>query len=182
MLYASEAPIVVGAWVVTPDPTAAGGASLRNPNVNAAKITTASASPANYFEMTFNVEAGRPYRLWMRGKADSNYWANDSVFAQFSGAVDQNGVSIYGIGTTAAAELNLEDASGAGVSGWGWQDNGYGAGVLGPVIYFATSGIHKIRIQQREDGLSIDQIVLSPSSFLSAAPGALKNDVTILKK
>ena len=141
MLYASEAPIVVGAWVVTPDPTAAGGASLRNPNVNAAKITTASASPANYFEMTFNVEAGRPYRLWMRGKADSNYWANDSVFAQFSGAVDQNGVSIYGIGTTAAAELNLEDASGAGVSGWGWQDNGYGAGVLGPVIYFATSGI-----------------------------------------
>ena len=94
----------------------------------------------------------------------------------------ENGISIYRIGTTAAAELNLEEASGAGVSGWGWQDNGYGAGVLGPVIYFATSGIHTIRIQQREDGLSIDQIVLSPSSFLSAAPGALKNDVTILKK
>ena len=167
---------------MTPDPTAAGGASLRNPNVNAAKITTASPSPANYFEMTFNVEAGRPYRLWMRGKADSNYWANDSVFAQFSGAVDQNGVSIYGIGTTAAAELNLEDASGAGVSGWGWQDNGYGAGVLGPVIYFATSGLHTIRIQQREDGL-VDRSDRAVSILVpDAAPGSLKNDVTILKQ
>ncbi len=55
-------------------------------------------------------------------------------------------------------------------------------GVLGPVIYFATSGPQTIRIQQREDGLSIDQIVLSPSLFLDAAPGSLHNDVTILSK
>jgi len=34
----------------------------------------------------------------------------------------------------------------------------------------------------REDGLSIDQIVLSPSTYLNAAPGALKNDNTILPK
>ena len=182
VLYASEAPIVVGAWVVTADPTAAGGARLRNPNANAAKITPASVSPANYFEMTFNAEAGRPYRLWMRGKADSNNWANDSVFAQFSGAVDQNGVPIYQIGTNAAAELNLEDGANVGVSEWGWQDNGYGPGVMGPVIYFATSGPQTIRLQQREDGLSIDQIVLSPSTFLNAAPGPLKNDATILPK
>jgi hypothetical protein len=34
----------------------------------------------------------------------------------------------------------------------------------------------------REDGLSIDQIVLSPASYLNTAPGALKDDTTILGK
>jgi hypothetical protein len=182
VLYAAEAPVVAGTWVVTADATAAGGARLRNPNANAAKITAALPAPASYFEMTFNAEAGRPYRLWLRGKADSNNWANDSVYAQFSGAVNQHGIPIYEIGTSTAAEVNLEDGAGAGLSGWGWQDNGYGAGVMGPVVYFATSGPQTIRIQQREDGLSIDQIVLSPFLFLNDAPGSLTNDATILSK
>jgi hypothetical protein len=65
------------------------------------------------------------------------------------------------------------------VSGWGWQDNGYGPGALGPVIYFASAA-QKVRVQVREDGLSIDQIVLSPVQYLTAAPGAGKNDATIL--
>jgi hypothetical protein len=52
--------------------------------------------------------------------------------------------------------------------------------VLGPPIYFQNSGTHTMRVQVREDGLSIDQIVLSPSTYLSRAPGAVKNDNTIL--
>jgi hypothetical protein len=39
---------------------------------------------------------------------------------------------------------------------------------------------HTISVQTREDGLSIDQIVLSSARFLNASPGALKNDTTIL--
>ncbi len=66
--------------------------------------------------------------------------------------------------------------------GWGWQDNGYGIGVLGPVLRFATGGVQTIRIQAREDGVSIDQVVLSPSTYLTRAPGALRNDTTILPK
>src|SRR5207253_7423725 len=46
-------------------------------------------------------------------------------------------------------------------------------------ITFTTTGAHTIRIQTREDGLAIDQIVLSPSQFLSASPGALKNDSNV---
>ena len=76
--------------------------------------------------------------------------------------------------------MNLEDCSDCGISGWKWQDNGYGAGVLGPVIRFSTTGTQTIRVQTREDGLSIDQIVLSPSTYLNDAPGALTNDTTIL--
>lgn len=34
-----------------------------------------------------------------------------------------------------------------------------------------------LRIEVREDGLSIDQIVLSPAQYLTASPGAAKNDL-----
>ncbi len=55
-------------------------------------------------------------------------------------------------------------------------------GALGANLEFATSGSHTIRIQTREDGLSIDQIVLSSSRYLAAPPGANKNDPTIVAK
>src|SRR5437762_10539998 len=41
---------------------------------------------------------------------------------------------------------------------------------------------HVMRIQAREDGLSIDQIVLTKAQYLSTAPGATKDDVTVLKR
>src|SRR5581483_8405298 len=83
------------------------------------------------------------------------------------------------LGTTSAATVTLEDCTSCGVAGWGWQDNGYGASVLGPNITFATTGSQTIRVQTREDGVAIDQIILSPSRFLTTPPGTLKNDTTI---
>jgi hypothetical protein len=105
---------------------------------------------------------------------------------QFSGTVAPAAAAgevpepVYRIASTSSVEYNLEDASGAGLSGWGWQDNGWGRGVLGPLLYFAETGEQRLRVQTREDGLSIDQIVLSPNQFLDVAPGALKDDSTIL--
>ena len=93
-----------------------------------------------------------------------------------------SGAAAYRIGTTAATAYVLEDCSGCNVSGWGWQDNGYGTGVLGPALYFNVTGPQTLRIQTREDGLSIDQIVLSPGKYLSVSPGATKNDTTIVPK
>ncbi len=182
VLYAAEAPVKAGNWQVVSDQTAAGGARLFNPDAGAAKIPTASANPSTYFEMTFNAQSSTPYHLWMRGKALNDYWGNDSVFIQFSDSVDSAGSPVYRIGTTAATEYNLEDCSGCGLQGWGWQDNGWGVGVLGSPIYFQSSGTHTLRIQVREDGLSLDQIVLSPSTYLNSAPGSLKNDTTILPR
>ena len=66
--------------------------------------------------------------------------------------------------------VSVEPCSGCGVSGWGWEDNGYGGN--GPVISFATGGQQTIRVQRREDGVSIDQIVLSAATYLYQAPGA----------
>jgi hypothetical protein len=180
VLYAAQATVISGSWAVVPEPTAAGGALLAQADAGAAKIAAPLAAPQHYFELTFNAEANTPYRLWIRGRAERNYWGNDSVHVQFSGSVDQHGASVFRIDSTSATEVNLEDASGAGLSGWGWQDNGWGTGVLGPLIYFDTSGPQRIRIQTREDGFQIDQIVLSPSRYLGASPGALKNDTTIV--
>ena len=182
VLWAAEAPVKSGAWSVVADGTAAGSSRIANPDAGAPKRSTALANPTDYFEMTFNADAGTNYRLWLRGKAQDDFWGNDSVFIQFSDGVDGSGTPVYRIGTTGAAEMNLEDCSGCGIQGWGWQDNGWGVGVLGPLIRFASTGSHTIRIQVREDGLSIDQIVLSAQTYLNTSPGTLKNDNTILAK
>jgi phosphatidylserine/phosphatidylglycerophosphate/cardiolipin synthase-like enzyme len=182
VLYAGEATTFAGAWAPAPDNTAAGGTLMASQNAGLAKIKPALANPPDYFEMTFNAVGGIPYRLWMRGRADNDYWGNDSAHVQFSGSVTSNGAATYRINTTSSAEYNLEDANGAGLSGWGWQDNGWGVGVLGPLVYFEETGQQRIRVQTREDGLSIDQIVLSPDRYLNSAPGALKNDTTILNQ
>lgn len=182
VLYAAEASVRAGSWSPTSDPTAAGGARLANADSGVPKLTDPLANPAHYFEVTFNAEAGTAYRLWIRGKAQADYWGNDSIFAQFSDSTNSSGAAVFRIGTTSGTAINLEDCSGCGLSGWGWQDNGWGVGVFGQPIYFANTGPHTIRIQPREDGLSIDQIVLSPSTYFNAPPGQLKNDTTILPK
>lgn len=182
VMYAAEAPVRAGSWAPVSDASAAGGARLANPDAGAPKLVDALANPATYFEMTFQAQAGTPYRLWIRGKAQSDSPFNDSIFAQFSDSVDSGGAAVFRTGTTSATPINLEDCFSCGLSGWGWQDNGWGVGVMGPLIYFAADGAHTIRIQVREDGLSIDQIVLSPANYLNTSPGALKNDSTILPK
>jgi hypothetical protein len=181
VLYAAEAPIVAGNWRVVADASAAGGKRLQSANLGGAKIVAPFPTPADYFELTFDAVAGRPYRLWIRGKAEGNFYGNDSVFVQFDRSVNASGVAAYRIGTTEGTRVILEDCTGCGLSGWGWQDNGWG-GVFGPQIYFAETGTQRILVQISEDGLGIDQIVLSPERYLSSSPGTLKNDTTILKK
>jgi hypothetical protein len=182
VLYGTDAARFAGTWRMVADATAAGGSRINNPDQGVAKILTASGSPANYGEWTFNAEAGRGYRLWIRGKADRESHTNDSVHVQFSGSVTSSGTATFRIGSTSSTVYVLQDCASCTDRGWGWQDNGYGTGVLGDLIYFATTGPQTIRIQNREDGLSIDQIVLSPTTYFTTSPGATQNDTTIVPK
>jgi len=182
VLHTHTATTTAGLFRIDLDSGAAGGASEHHPDAGAAKVGEAVGSPANYFEMTFNADAGKPYRLWARAKAERNYWGNDSVYFQFSQSVTSAGAPIYRIGTTSAAAFVLEECSGCALSGWGWNDNGYGAGVLGPLIYFEKSGPQTLRVQGREDGIYIDQIVLSAQKYLTTPPGAPRADATILTR
>ena len=182
VLYASEAPVRSGTWRIVTDTTAAGGRRLEQPQAGAATIDPPLASPAHYVELTANVRPDTNYRLWLRLKAAGNSGYSDSVWVQTSDTINTNGSPIFRVGTSSATRVNLQDCTGCTVSGWGWQDNGYGTGVLGPALRFATGGVQTIRIQAREDGVSIDQVVLSPATYFTRAPGALKNDTTILPK
>ncbi len=175
-IQAETASARAGKWVVTTDSTASGGQrTMRHPDQGAAKITTAHSSPTDYFEVTFSAVAGVPYKLVMLGRADRDYWGNDSVFVQFSGSVSSTGSSKWRIGTTSATEVNLEDCSGCGLSGWKWQDNGYGTGVVAERVYFATTGTQRMRIQTREDGLSVDHVQLIPEAATATATATATN-------
>ncbi len=172
VVYAAQAVRTVGNFQLVADGGAAAGKVMWNPNQNAAKVGTALASPASYVELTFPAEAGRPYHLWIRARAEKNDYSNDSVYVQF------DGVAAARIGTTSALPVILEEGPNAGVSGYGWTDDVYGG--FGSSIVFERTGMQTIRIQPREDGFMFDQIVLSPQRYLTGAPGAAKNDVTIL--
>ena len=180
VLYASEAPVKLGNWFIEADATAAGGLRIRYPDAGGPRLTVPLANPTHYFELTFTAQAGIPYRLWIRAKADGNSVNNDSSWVQFSGSVDQGGTPVFRIGTTSAIMSNMEECTGCGLSAWGWNDTAING--LGPLIYFPTSGTQTIRIQLREDGMAMDQIVLSPQTFLNSSPGAFKNDTVILPK
>ncbi len=183
VLYAAEATRRAGTWRVVADSTAAGGSRLEQPNANAATIATPLANPQHYVEYSIIVDAGVPYHLWLRGKAQSNSGDNDSVWVQASGTVDANGAPIDRIGSTSAMMVNLKACSSCSLSGWGWQDNSpYNDAGLGPPLTFDAGGTQTLRIQAREDGISIDQIVLSSTTYLTRAPGAAQNDTTILPK
>ena len=182
VLYASEAPVRVGSWTPTSDSTAAGGAFLNNANAGAVLQSPPLATPNHYFEMSFTAQANTGYRIWLRGKALNNNGSNDSAWIQFAGSVNQSGTPMWRIGTTSGTYVNIEENKGTGLNGWGWQDNGYGVDVLGPLVYFETSGTQTLRIQPREDGIGIDQIVLSPDTFLDDSPGGNRLDNTKLPK
>jgi hypothetical protein len=129
--------------------------------------------------MTFEAAAGQPYHVWIRMRAQGNSTGNDSVHLQFNDSVTAASEPYARIGSASSAEFVLQAGpTGAAPRGWGWTENGWGS--PGPHIYFASSGTHTLRIQQREDGPEIDQIVISPDTFLTASPGARRDDMVIL--
>jgi len=179
VLNASDAHDVEGRWRETAD--SLHGVIVAEADQSDPKLAAPLAFPDNFFEFTFNADANRPYHLWIHGLAQDDSYLNDSAWVQFSDSVDASGNPIWRIGTTDGTFVSLEPCSGCGEQGWGWRDNQYGGG-LGPNVIFSTPGPHTMRIQQREDGFSIGQVTLSAVSYLATAPGAARNDTTVLQK
>ena len=169
-----------GTWRTISDTSAAGSQALRNPDAGATKIAPALSNPASYFDASFNADAGRPYHVWVRMRADGNSASNDSIHLQFSDSVTATSAPAARIGTSSSLEFLLQNgSSGLTPHAWGWTENGWGS--LGTHVYFATSGAHTVRVQQREDGPTVDQIVISPNSFLTSPPGWRLDDISILQ-
>jgi len=62
-----------------------------------------------------------------------------------------------------ALVVNLEEAEGKGVMGWGWQDNAFFEHNSG-IVRFQQNGQHRLRVQRREDGVAIERICLVPAT------------------
>jgi hypothetical protein len=183
VIYANDVPASAlhGSWGFASDSSAAGGTKLITPDRGVSNTTAALAAPTDYIDISFEAAADTPYRLWLRMRALDNSKYNDSVWVQFSDAT-ANGAGIYGINSTSALLVNLAtDATAESLFGWGWQNGAYW--ISQPTtMRFAASGTHTMRIQVREDGVQLDQIVLSPVKFLNAPPGRVTNDSTIVQK
>ena len=74
-----------------------------------------------------------------------------------------------------ALEVNLANRNESLVTGWEWQDDAYWSNTSSD-IYFENDGRHTIRIMRREDGVAIDQILLTPYDSVSNYPPALSSD------
>ena len=181
ILYSSDFTAVNGRWTAVSTSTAAEGKALLSTDQGWAAASAPLASPGDYVEASFDASANTAYHVWVRMSAGSNSKYNDSVWVQFSDSVNSSGSAIHRIGSTTGLLLNLQSCDGCAMSGWGWLDGAYWLQQTS-VIRFASTGTHKIRIQTREDGVAFDQVVISPATFLSSAPGIVKGDNTIVSK
>ncbi len=181
VLYPSDVTTAQGNWSVGASSSGAGSQRMASQDYGWSSADAPLASPRDYFEATFTAPSYTTYHVWLRMRATNDSKWNDSVWVQFSDAVDMNGSAAYRIGTTGGLLVNLERCAGCGVSGWGWQDKGYWL-AQSPLVMFGARGTHTIRIQTREDGVQVDQIVLSPATYLSSAPGQPTGDSTILPR
>ena len=181
VIYASDATTLNGTWTTIGDSTAAGGLKLTTRDSGVGAVASPLAAPANYFEATFQAKAGVRYRTWFRIHPIGDSKWNDSFFVQFSDSVDGNGNPIYRSGTGPGYLVNLWTCADCQTRGWGWQRNAYWLPDAGDV-WFANSGLHTVRVQVREDGAEIDQIVISPTTYVNASPGSPSSDTTIVAK
>jgi endonuclease/exonuclease/phosphatase family metal-dependent hydrolase len=180
VLHAIDIGSASGNWARVDSSSGADNKKMASGDYGWDSANAPQASPDNYFEATFNARAWVGYRVWLRMKAAGNSKWNDSAWVQFSDSV-VSGNAMYRIGTTSALLVNLEECGGCGVSNWGWSG---GAWWLSQplAIEFPSDGTRTIRVQTREDGLEIDQIVISPSSYMNTAPGRSRDDSTILPR
>jgi hypothetical protein len=183
VIYASDiaASAIHGVWSKASDPTSPNGIKLVTPDNGWTSADAPLASPADYIDITFSASASVPYTLWLRMHALNDNKYNDSLWVQFSDA-QAGGSSIYPMNSTSGLDVNLaSDSTGSSLAGWGWDNRAYWLAQT-TTLTFATSGTHTVRIQVREDGVQFDQVVLSPSRYLSSPPGPLRNDSTIVPK
>lgn len=179
--YASDVTTMRGTWTRVSDASAAGGSRMSSSDSGWSAADTPLANPPDYFEVPIAAAGNTTYRVWVRLRAGSNSKWNDSVWLQFGDALSTGGAAIYRTGTTSGLLLNLEACSGCGLNGWGWVGGAYWL-TQTALVRFASTGTHTIRVQTREDGAQVDQIVLSPATWLQSAPGQPSGDSTIVPK
>lgn len=125
----------------------------------------AESSPTHYFDASFKAQAGKLYHLWARiaVAADNDFGTSDSMYIQFSDALE-NGDPVNRMGTSQGLVVSKSNKT------WEWDDIWEGTENTGEIMSFEHTGDHTFRVQRREDGAMIDQILLSSSTYFNAPP------------
>lgn len=181
VLQSTDVTTIKGNWARVSTSGAASGMAMTSTDKGWSSTSQPQVSPTDYFEAAFTAQAYTPYRIWLRMRAAGDSKWNDSVWVQFNDSLNESGSAAYRVGTTSGIIFNLENCNACGVSSWGWAGGSYWVG-LDQQVQFPTSGTKTLRIQTREDGATIDQIVLSPAKYLTSAPGQVTNDTTLLTR
>jgi endonuclease/exonuclease/phosphatase family metal-dependent hydrolase len=181
VLHSTDVTTIKGNWTRVSDSSAASSQSMSSADNGWSSTSQPQASPADYFEASFTAQAWVKYRVWIRARAKNDSKWNESIWVQFGDSLDASGDSAYRVGTADGLLFNLESCSGCGVSAWGWTGGAYWTSENSQV-QFSSAGTKTIRVQTREDGIQIDQVVLSASKYLGSRPGAEKNDSTRLSR
>ena len=181
VLYSSDVASMSGNWNRLTSTTGAGSLKMQSSDAGWSSTGGPLAAPGDYFEARFVPQAQRAYRVWVRLRAAGDSKFNDSVWVQFSGAIDANGAPLWQVGSASALLVNLEACAGCGVAGWGWQNGAWWL-AQDTIVRFPSASLQTIRVQTREDGVDIDQIVLSPVTYFDRAPGSPTRDSTVVPK
>lgn len=184
VLYASDvSDRDLHGWVKATDAASPDGVELLSPDAGWA---SRDAPPpwldnpeVKWVDFHFIAPEAGTYKVWVRLKATGDSDENDSVWVQFSSATI-DGMPAYRWGTQDALLVALEECDTCPLSGWGWSDGTWWLDQ--PSIVALPAGSQTFRVQVREDGVQVDQIVLSPVRYRDARPGARRDDSTIVPK
>jgi hypothetical protein len=177
VLTAANAVDLHGHWSRAGDASAAGQAMLTSTDTGWQNTAGPAAAPQHYVDFTFTPQPNTAYRIWLRMRARNGSKYNDSVFVQFSNAYDKTR-AVYRIGTTEGLTLNRQACASCALNQWGWYDSAYWLKQITTLTF--TAGSQTLRVQTREDGVDIDQIVLSPVAYRLVAPGLADFDNTMV--
>src|SRR5262249_36494943 len=97
VLYTSDVTAVSGNFAAASSASGAGGAKMQSTDYGWSTTSVPLAYPNDYFEVTFTAPAYVKYHVWVRLRAQDDSKWNDSVWVQFSDALDAGGNSIYPI-------------------------------------------------------------------------------------
>jgi hypothetical protein len=113
------------------------------------------------------VQGGVSYRCWVHMKVGASKGKSQAnvLWLQFSDAVDAHNQEAFKPGTE-----SYLTAKGPARPGWGWVGCDAASGGSGSLIRFRSSGQVTVYVQAGMEGVGFDQLLLSPSRFLTKAP------------
>jgi hypothetical protein len=162
VVYASDLPkAALSEFDFWSDPASPGGKLVGTPNDGGHLDPPPEEDPHVSFKV--KVQSGVPYRCWIHMKVGAPKGESQAnvLWVQFTDAVDKAHREVLRPGTG-----SYLTAQGPARPGWAWV----GCDGPEPLINFQTGGEVTVYLQAGMEGVGFDQVLLSPTRFLTNPP------------